>query len=93
MGGRGALFAAWLLAVKTAMDLFPQLLRLGGIVGIRHALRHFGQFVPWRLTFARQLKSKLDYARLFCARQLLDLFDDAAGGHKATILDGITAFK
>jgi hypothetical protein len=39
------------------------------------------------------LKSKLDYARLFCARQLLDLFDDAAGGHKATILDGITAFK
>ena len=75
------------------MDFPAQLLRFGRIVGIRHALCEFGQLVAGQLTIARQLKSEPEHKRLFRARQLLDLFDDAACCHGVPIADGAVAFK
>ena len=85
--------AAWLLAVKAAMDFVPQRLRLGGIGGIRQALREFGELVTGQLTLARQLESELQHARLFCARQVLNFFNDTGGGHKATLPNSPSVFK
>ena len=73
--------AAWLCAIKTAIDFIPQLLDFGWIVGINHALGQLGQLFAGQLAFARQFNRKLDHARLFRARQLLDFFNDGCGCH------------
>jgi hypothetical protein len=90
---RGVEFAAWLFAVKTAMDFISQLLGFGGVVGIRHARRESRQLVTGQLAFARQLKGKLNHLRLFGARQLLDFFNDARCCHGATLPDDAAAFN
>jgi hypothetical protein len=59
---RGGGFAAWLVAVKATMDFLPQLFGFGGIIGIRHALRQFGQLVAGKLTFASQFRSGLNHS-------------------------------
>jgi hypothetical protein len=85
--------AAWRIAVKAAVAFLPQPFRLGGVLGIRHALREFGQPVAGQLTPARQFKRKPDHARLLRAWQLFGFFDDAASRPASILVDEVAAFK
>jgi len=75
------------------MDFFLQLLCLGGIFGIRHALRQFGQLVARQLAFAGEFKSELNHARLFRGRQVLDFLNDTGGSHNPKLPNSTTLFK
>jgi hypothetical protein len=80
-------FAAWLVAVKAAMDFLTQFLDFSGIVRICHSLGKFGQFFTGQLAFSRQFHGESYDLGLFAGSQLLDFFNDACCGHAQKILE------
>jgi len=80
-------FAAWLFAVKSAVDFLTQFFDFSGIVRVCHSLGKFGQLFTGQLAFSRQFKSKLNDPGLFAGRQLLDFINDGGCGHAQKILE------
>jgi hypothetical protein len=75
------------------MDFFPQFFLFGGVFRFNHALREDAQFLSRELALAREFKRKPENARLFRARQVLDLFNDAGCCHAVTIIGNWASFK